>query len=598
MAGGGIAADLTASKTSFKTTFRETFQARRMSRGSALPIVATTPSRPTHDVRFKVVIAFAARRICRHFNEAAAEEGVPSMRGRFDEGCFAWLRPYTKRQLRAPRSVSLWWAQCVSWCAPALAPDVADVCGFLTDFLDWCGLPPDMVVMAIVYLDKLMEVSLPNETGYLTSRSWRPLLATCLLIASKMWEDWCMHNFELADHTGFESHSLLSWELAAMNLLDWNASIGPAVAGPYFWTVHCVVEEAKVAGYSSARDLLCRFGSMKDLHSPYLSPPQGTLLSLDGIKQQVLRLPERLQAMFAFAPSLQERYDLLQSVGHGTYGEVRLAKCRFAETGQLRAVKEFQQKSESSMTSKHVMQSFVLSGIAGSMKHPNIVGYLEFVIDEGRFNTGAAEMSIVPVMEALYGPDLCDWLRMRQHAVQTGDCRWISRLDAANICSQVCNGLAYVHSLYPGLVHRDVKPENLKWAHGTAATQHSLPQADLRLVDFGTVYVANGSDTVAGDLVGTPLYMAPEVFVSGYLPHAAQDVFAVGVILFFLLSGHLPWPHRNGPIPSAGVDWSILPSDLMPLTRSLLDDEASKRPSALWLLEELHTLCQQTSVVD
>eukprot|EP00971_Amphidinium_carterae_P060882 1205016-Amphidinium_carterae.1 len=43
--------------------------------------------------------------------------------------------------------------------------------------------------MAIVYLDKLMEVSLPNKTGYLNSRSWRPLLTTCLLIASKMWED-------------------------------------------------------------------------------------------------------------------------------------------------------------------------------------------------------------------------------------------------------------------------------------------------------------------------------------------------------------------------------------------------------------------------
>ncbi|KAA8739070.1 bifunctional protein-serine/threonine kinase/phosphatase [Pseudomonas koreensis] len=80
------------------------------------------------------------------------------------------------------------------------------------------------------------------------------------------------------------------------------------------------------------------------------------------------------------------------------------------------------------------------------------------------------------------------------------------------------------------ILHRDIKPENL----------HLDDDGELRLLDFGLAYCPGLSEDTPSTLPGTPSYIAPEAF-RGEPPSAQQDLYAVGVTLFFLLTGHFPY---------------------------------------------------------
>ena len=80
------------------------------------------------------------------------------------------------------------------------------------------------------------------------------------------------------------------------------------------------------------------------------------------------------------------------------------------------------------------------------------------------------------------------------------------------------------------ILHRDIKPENL----------HLGDDGELRLLDFGLAYCPGLSEDTPSTLPGTPSYIAPEAF-RGEPPSAQQDLYAVGVTLFFLLTGHFPY---------------------------------------------------------
>lgn len=80
------------------------------------------------------------------------------------------------------------------------------------------------------------------------------------------------------------------------------------------------------------------------------------------------------------------------------------------------------------------------------------------------------------------------------------------------------------------ILHRDIKPENLHWGD----------DGELRLLDFGLAYCPGLSEDAPSTLPGTPSYIAPEGF-RGDPPSAQQDLYAVGVTLYFLLTGHFPY---------------------------------------------------------
>jgi serine/threonine protein kinase len=115
----------------------------------------------------------------------------------------------------------------------------------------------------------------------------------------------------------------------------------------------------------------------------------------------------------------------------------------------------------------------------------------------------------------------------------------------AEIMEPVCDVLAEAHA--QGVVHRDIKPSNI-FLH------HDRRGQVVKVIDFGTAKLLAGSDggspdTVTGFLIGTPAYLAPER-VEGGQYGGAVDVYAVGVTLYEMLTGRLPFDTPRG-------DWAI-----------------------------------------
>jgi len=147
---------------------------------------------------------------------------------------------------------------------------------------------------------------------------------------------------------------------------------------------------------------------------------------------------------------------------------------------------------------------------AARLQHRNIVTIYEFAEDNG---------TPYIAMEFLRGQSLAQ--RMQASPPLT----LVQKLD---IVTQLLTGLHYAHE--QGIVHRDVKPPNI-WL---------LDDGTVKLLDFGIAKIAASTMTSAGSILGSAFYMAPEQ-ISGREVDGRADIFASGVVLYELLSGHRPF---------------------------------------------------------
>jgi serine/threonine-protein kinase len=166
--------------------------------------------------------------------------------------------------------------------------------------------------------------------------------------------------------------------------------------------------------------------------------------------------------------------------------------------------------SEDARSDPDLRARFLREGrLAAGLSHPNVVRV---------FDTGDDGESPYLVMEYVEGRSLAE-LR-REGGVPPDDVVALGR--------QACAGLAHAHQA--GIVHRDIKPQNL------------LLQADgvLKVADFGIARGSSGATiTVAGTLLGTAGYMAPEL-IAGAPATVASDLYALGAVLYELLAGRPP----------------------------------------------------------
>jgi hypothetical protein len=88
-----------------------------------------------------------------------------------------------------------------------------------------------------------MVLGKDGAAGVLTPQSWRPLLVGCLVLASKVWEDWCICNNEAAHFAEFTTETMFRLEFLVLDTLEWNANISAEVFAPYFWAVERVITE-------------------------------------------------------------------------------------------------------------------------------------------------------------------------------------------------------------------------------------------------------------------------------------------------------------------------------------------------------------------
>ena len=109
---------------------------------------------------------------------------------------------------------------------------------------------------------------------------------------------------------------------------------------------------------------------------------------------------------------------------------------------------------------------------------------------------------------------------------------------AADVAMQMLSALAHAHGL--GVIHRDLKPANVML----------MPGGAVKIMDFGIARVAGGEQlTTAGFMMGTPAYMAPEQ-VLGREVDARSDLYAVGLVLFQMVTGELPFKGKT-PVQAA-----------------------------------------------
>jgi len=171
------------------------------------------------------------------------------------------------------------------------------------------------------------------------------------------------------------------------------------------------------------------------------------------------------------------------------------------------------------------LERFRLEGISACrVNHPNAVTVLDFDVSAGSL--------AYLVMELLEGHSLAQQLRADVKLPQ-------SRATEIALC--VCDALTQAHGA--GIVHRDIKPSNV-FLHGSDQT--------VKVIDFGIAKLTDDSQspdaqmtTLSGMFLGTPAYMAPErVFNQPYDGRA--DVYSVGVMLYEMIAGRLPFERTVG----------------------------------------------------
>ena len=149
------------------------------------------------------------------------------------------------------------------------------------------------------------------------------------------------------------------------------------------------------------------------------------------------------------------------------------------------------------------------------ISHPNIVSIYEFFIDDQNCSM---------IQELMEGESLFDRVLHEKH---------LNELESKIIIRQILMALFYLHS--NNIIHRDIKMENLVFKEKKSNS--------VKLIDFGSAKQVNYYRQLNSEMIGTVLYMPPEVLASRY--NHKCDVWSLGVVLFVMLSGSFPFNGRS-----------------------------------------------------
>jgi serine/threonine-protein kinase len=271
---------------------------------------------------------------------------------------------------------------------------------------------------------------------------------------------------------------------------------------------------------------------------------------------------------------ISDRYELGDRLGSGGMSTVYRATDRVLErTVAVKVLAEHLSDDE-----KFVARFRREALAVAKLIHPNIVQVYDTGVDEHRHYI---------VMEYVEG-------RSGAQLLQTKGA--LGAQAAVGIGVQACAGLEYAHR--QGIIHRDVKPGNLMVIGGPAerssrGSGHDPPTGEMtvKLADFGIARAAEQTRlTQVGAVVGTAAYLAPEQ-ARGEEAAPAADVYALGVVIYQLLTGRLPWEgstlaelamrrETEQPLAPSSYDAAIPPTLSRAVLGALEADPAGRYGSA------------------
>ena len=269
-------------------------------------------------------------------------------------------------------------------------------------------------------------------------------------------------------------------------------------------------------------------------------------------------------------------YSLIEQIGSGGMGEVWLARHQLlARPAAIKIVRDA--STGAGEEGGSVRQRFAREAQAtADLQSPHTVQLFDFgVTDNGSF---------FYVMERLRGMDL---QRMVERHGPLPPAR------VAFLLQQACLSLSEAHAL--GLVHRDIKPSNLLVCR--LGAQHDF----LKVLDFGVVSRRGRGPTQPiteiGMILGTPAFLAPELISGQGAFDRRADIYALGCVAFWLLTGRTPFEaddvmtlltlhSTTAPVPPSSMSEELIPPDVDALVLECLSKKPSDRPASAEVLHE------------
>ncbi len=246
------------------------------------------------------------------------------------------------------------------------------------------------------------------------------------------------------------------------------------------------------------------------------------------------------------------RYSVEEELGKGAMGVVYLGKD--PKINRVVAIKTMALSDEFEESDLEEVKSrfFREAESAGRLNHPNIVTI---------FDAGEEHDLAYIAMEFLKGGDMDPYTKPESLLPMT---------TVLDLMAQAANALSYAHE--NNVVHRDIKPANI---------MYDPDHNELKITDFGVARITDANKTRTGVVLGTPSYMSPEQ-VTGDKVDGRSDLFSLGIVLYKLLTGELPFKADSITTmmymiaSEKHADIAELQADIPPCVKQIIDKALKK----------------------